>query len=62
MRRNQVLSSLFAAGAAFLLARGCGLPVWDSWPVDWSYRDAADVAVFTGLAMWFAMGGNDASN
>lgn len=36
----------FCAGlAAFLLARGCGLPVWTDWPADWSYRDAADVGV-----------------
>ena len=52
---RRLLSSVFGGMAALLLARGCGLPLWVDWPTDWSYRDAADVGLFTAMAIWFAL-------
>ena len=52
---NRLFAGIFGGFAAFLLARATGLPVWVSWPKDWSLRDATDVGCFTALAIWLAI-------
>ena len=51
---DRYLSAAFAGAAAFFLARGVGLPVWQNWPADWK-GDATDIGVLTFLAVLYAI-------